>query len=99
MSKPTEGLNVTMITVIGLLSFILLFVIVIGTQAWYYVMLERENQRKVIDQAYMPLVKMQEEQKNELVMEKNRDGGSTMPIDQAMEQVILRVREERGGQR
>jgi len=92
MSKPTEGMNVTMILVVGLLSFALLFVIVIGLQAWYYVMLEREYERKVVAERYEPLDRMVEDQNAQLAGGTTDDNGPTIGIDKAMELVI----EQRG---
>jgi len=92
MSKPTDGMNVTAILVVGLLSFGLLFVVVVGTTAAYYVVEERMYERKVVNQAYEPLQKTQREQKAQLEGGKTPDGRPTIGINQAMEIVI----EQRG---
>ena len=46
----TTDLNVGLIVTIGIVSVLLLFVAVFGTQAWFRFEVQQERQRKVVDQ-------------------------------------------------
>jgi hypothetical protein len=83
--------NVAASAVVGIISAILLFVIIVLLQTWFYRAEEDERYRKVYSQPYQELQKADNEQRERIgsygwVSE--GDGVAHIPIEEAMELVV-----------
>ncbi len=83
--------NTATILVVGLVGFILVFVIVVGLQAMYYHAEDEQNATKVISQAPEELSRLRAEQQELLNTYRwidPKSGIVGIPIDRAMELVV-----------
>ncbi len=88
--------NVAASAVVGVISAIALFVIIVLLQTWFYKAEEDERYRKVYSQPYQELQKTDNEQMEQLgsygwVSE--NDGVAHIPIDRAMEIIAQETNE------
>ncbi|MFB3785443.1 MAG: hypothetical protein ACE15F_03645 [bacterium] len=86
-----DDLNTSLIALIGFLSAILLFGLIVGLQVWYYTYQEREFARKVVSQRPAELTQVTAKQQEQLhayrwVNEASR--AVAIPIGRAMELVV-----------
>ena len=82
-----DDINVPVVFTTGLISALLLFVIVVGIQAWFYHELNRENREKVYGQRNEQLEALRDQQEANLTTYRWLDreqGRVAMPIEQAM---------------
>ena len=85
-----EDPNVPLSAVIGLVGAVLLFVIIVGLQALFYSMEQREMAKKVYSQPYQALQQLdadQLERLNSYGWVNQSKGVVHIPIDRAMEMV------------
>ncbi|HXK92083.1 MAG: hypothetical protein HPY51_04400 [Candidatus Omnitrophica bacterium] len=86
-----DDLNTSLITLIGFLSAILLFALIVGLQIGYYAFKEREFARKVVNERPAELTQTIAKQQEQLhayrwVNEASRE--VAIPIGRAMELVV-----------
>ena len=82
--------NVAVSAVVGIISAIALFVIIVLLQAWFYSAEENERERKITSQPYEELQKLdnnQLERLNSYGWISEPDGVAHIPIERAMELV------------
>ncbi|MEE4273984.1 MAG: hypothetical protein V2I67_20070 [Thermoanaerobaculales bacterium] len=82
--------NVAASAVVGIISAIALFVIIVLLQAWFYSAEEKERARKITSQPYEELQKLdnnQLERLNSYGWISERDGVAHIPIERAMQLV------------
>ena len=85
-----DDLNTPMIAIIGFLSAILLFVIIVGMQAWFYSMQNAEFYKKVVTKPQVELntlISGQQEMLNSYRWIDKDKQIAGIPIDRAMELV------------
>jgi len=83
--------NVAASAVVGVISAIVLFVIIVLLQTWFYRAEEDERYRKVYSQPYQELQKMDNEQLERLGSYgwvSQPEGVAHIPIERAMEAVV-----------
>jgi hypothetical protein len=83
--------NVAASAVVGVISAIVLFVIIVLLQTWFYSAEEDERYRKVYSQPYQELQKIDNEQLERLTSYgwvSQTDGVAHIPIDRAMELLV-----------
>jgi hypothetical protein len=83
--------NVPMSAVVGILSAILLFVIIVALQALFYTMQEDEFERKVYSQPYEELQRLDAQQLEQLSSYgwvSEADGVVRIPVERAMELIV-----------
>jgi hypothetical protein len=95
MSDPhstfSQGLDMPMLAVTGIVGAVLVYVSVVGTQAYYDAGVQAEEQTKLIDVRYDALEDLREQQGKDLARVHWVDaeaGIATIPIDQGIQQVI-----------
>ena len=95
MPSGSHDINVKLLVLMGALSTILLFSLIVATQAWFRYEFQQENQRKYINVPFTELVELQESQLADLnaaphyadPVEKDR---IVVPIDMAMQGVVTK---------
>jgi hypothetical protein len=83
--------NVAASAVVGVISAIVLFVIIVLLQTWFYRAEEDERYRKIYSQPYQELQKIDNEQLERLTSYgwvSQTDGVAHIPIEQAMTLVV-----------
>jgi hypothetical protein len=83
--------NVAASAVVGIISAVLLFVIIVLLQAWFYSAEEAEQFRKIHSQPYQELQNVDNEQLEQLASYgwvSEADGVTHIPIERAMELVV-----------
>jgi len=86
-----DELNTSLIALIGFLSAILLFGLIVGLQVWYYTFKEQEFSRKVVSQRPAELTQVTAKQQEQLHAYRWVNEAShvvAIPIDRAMELVV-----------
>lgn len=82
--------NVTLSAVIGIIGAIVLFVVIVGLQALFFEMEEREYEDKVVSRPYEALAQLDAEQMEQLASYgwiSEPEGIVHIPIERAMELV------------
>ncbi len=93
MPSGSHDINVKLLALMGIISTILVFALVVATQAWFRYEFQQENKRKYVDVPFAELVVLQESQSAALTAdphyadmdEKDR---IVVPIDMAMRGVV-----------
>ena len=93
MTSGSHDINVKLLALIGIVSAILLFALIVSTQAWFRYEFQQENQRKYVEVPFPELAELKESQLSALnaaphyadPAEKDR---IIVPIDTAMRGVI-----------
>jgi hypothetical protein len=93
MPSGSSDINVKLLTLTGILSAILVFSLVIATQAWFRYEFAQENKRKYVDVPYSELVELNEAQLSALNADPHYADPSekdrvVIPIDMAMKEVV-----------
>ena len=89
--------NVPASAIVGIISAILLFAIIVALQALFYSFEEQELQRKVYSQPYEALQQLdadQVEQLNSYGWISEPDGVAHIPIDRAMELTVQELSQD-----
>ena len=89
--------NVPASAIVGIISAILLFAIIVALQALFYSFEEQELQRKVYSQPYEALQQLdadQMEQLNSYGWISEPDGVAHIPIDRAMELTVQELAQD-----
>ena len=84
--------NVAASAVVGIISAIVLFVIIVLLQTWFYRAEADERFRKIYSQPYQELQKLDNEQRERLTSYgwiSEGDGVAHIPIDRAMELIAM----------
>jgi hypothetical protein len=87
-SVQQHDVNATKIAVIGVVSVLLVFVIIVGVQAWFYHQEDRELERKATGEVNVTLADLrlkQQENINRYRWVDRNSGTVTIPIDRAIE--------------
>lgn len=93
MPSGSYDINVKLLSLMGIISAILVYALVVATQAWFRYEFQQENQRKYVQVPFTELVELKESQLAELNAEKHfadpveRDR-IVIPIDDAIDLVI-----------
>ena len=95
MANTTRDLNVGLIVIVGLISCVLFFVLVVGTEAWFKYEQGKERMRKQIDVPSVELDAMEAEQLANLRGEPGPEGQPRLPIEQAMQLTLERYQNGR----
>ena len=88
MPSGSHDINVKLLALMGIVSTILVFSLVVAAQAWFRYEFALENERKFVNVPFRPLVKLEEEQLAELNKRVMVGSGETTAIDWAMQQVV-----------
>jgi hypothetical protein len=93
MPSGSHDINVKLLALMGILSTILVFALVIATQAWFRYEFQQERQRKFIDVPFAELVELKESQLAQLNAPEHfadpaeRDR-RVIPIDDAIDAMV-----------
>ena len=90
-SQADDGLNTSMIVVVGAIIVVLVFAIIIGVQALFFKVQDNENNRKYVSQPpveFSTLKTEQEELLNGYHWISQPQGVVGIPIDRAMQIII-----------
>jgi hypothetical protein len=90
LSAPAgrDDVNSGLIAVVGFVSAIVTFALIIGIQVLYYHVSQAENERKVIRVSDVESDSMLAQQEAKLARYDNDKGRVTIPIERAMELVV-----------
>ncbi len=86
-----KDVNVPLILLIGVISGLLLLIIAIGAQGWYYYEAARERQVKVYEGQYRDLVELRQQQQQRLETLRWVDEDRTraaIPLEQAFDRYL-----------
>ncbi len=92
MPSGSHDINVKLLALMGIVSAILVFSLVVATQAWFRYEFQQENQRKYVDVPFAELVDLQESQRSALNADPHYADAEKdrviVPIDMAMRGVV-----------
>jgi len=93
MPSGSHDINVKLLALMGIVSAVLVFALIVATQAWFRYEFAQENQRKYIDVPFAELVELKQGQLTELnqaphYADPNGQDRVIIPIDMAMHEVV-----------
>lgn len=93
MPSGSHDINVKLLALMGIVSAILVYALIVATQAWFRYEFAQENNRKYVRVPYAELVELKETQLAQLHAAPHPAGADgpdlwVIPIDKAMDQVI-----------
>lgn len=93
MPSGSHDINVKLLALMGIVSTILVYALIVATQAWFRYEFAQENDRKYVQVPYAELVELKETQLAELhaaphPVGEDDPGLWVVPIDKAVQQVI-----------
>lgn len=93
MPSGSHDINVKLLALMGIVSAILVFALVVATQAWFRYEFAQENDRKYVQVPFAELVELKETQMTQLYTAPHPVGADepeqwVIPIDKAMDRVI-----------
>lgn len=100
MPASSRDMNIPVLVTLGAVSTILVYVIVVATQAWFRFEFNREYERKVLTREDPELIELKAEQYGRLEggqWVNQEQGVATIPIADATKEAV-RMYADRGGQ-
>ncbi len=93
MPSGSHDINVRVLALIGVISAILVYALIVATQAWFRYEFARENERKYVNVPFAELEQLKQAQLQELQVDPHPvspDQPDTwvIPIDRAMQEVV-----------
>jgi hypothetical protein len=93
MPSGSHDINVKLLVLTAALSTVLVFSLIVATQAWFRYEFQQENQRKYVDVPYSELVELQESQLAAMnapmhYADPDEKDRIIIPIDMAVNEII-----------
>ncbi len=95
MPSGSHDINVKLLSLMGIISAILVYALVIATQAWFRYEFQQENLRKYVQVPFTELVELKESQLAELNAKEHfadpvEQDRIVIPIDDAIDLVVAK---------